>query len=158
MNAAAEKYPANPEIHYERGLALLEKLTPERRTPDHPILAKATASLQKAVMLNSHHYLYALALADAYDAQGKHDMALEQIRNAIADAPLYEEARMALAVHWHRLGQFEKAEEAYLWASKATAANEDGTSGWIDNYRLLLQHAALMRKAESAPASPSSRP
>jgi tetratricopeptide (TPR) repeat protein len=126
-------------------LALLEKLTADQRTPNHPVLKRATADLEKAVSLNAHRYLYALALADAYDAQGRHEEALVQIQKAISQAPLHEESRMALAVHWHRLGDFSRAEDAYLWASQAKAMNEDGTSRWIDNYRLLLQHVVLMR-------------
>ncbi|MEN3941398.1 O-antigen ligase family protein [Prosthecobacter sp. SYSU 5D2] len=145
LNAAVEADPANPVPRYQRALALLEKLTADQRTPDHPVLKRATADLEKVVALNGHHYLYALALADAYDAQGRHNEALAQIRNAIYQSPLHEESRMALAVHWHRQGQFAKAEEAYLWASQAKAMNEDGTSRWIDNYRLLLQHVVLMR-------------
>lgn len=152
LNAAVEADPANPEAHYQRGLALLEKLTAEQRTVSHPVLKRATVDLEKAVALNGHHYLYALALADAYDAQGRHEEARQQILRAIGLAPLHEESRMALAVHWHRQGEFARAEEAYLWASQAKAMNEEGTSRWIDNYRLLLQHAALMRQ------SPPSRP
>lgn len=152
LNASIEADPKNPEARFERGLALLEKLTPEQRTPDHPILKRATEDLEKAVELNRHHYLYALALADAYDAQSRHDEALTQIRQALVLAPLHEESRMALAVHWHRLGQFAKAEDAYLWAGTATAMNEEGSSRWIDNYRLLLQHVALMR--QSPPKQP----
>jgi O-antigen ligase len=145
LNAAAEADPSNPEPHYQRALALLEKLTADQRTPNHPVLKRATADLEKAVSLNAHRYLYALALADAYDAQGRHEEALVQIQKAISQAPLHEESRMALAVHWHRLGDFSRAEDAYLWASQAKAMNEDGTSRWIDNYRLLLQHVVLMR-------------
>lgn len=152
LNAAAEADPANPEAFYLRGLALLEKLTADQRRPDHPVLRRATHDLEKAVALNASHYLYALALADAYDAQSRHEEALVQIRRALVQAPLHEESRMALAVHWHRLGRFVEAEEAYLWAGKANAMNEEGTSRWIDNYRLLLQHAALMR--QSPPSQP----
>lgn len=147
LNAAVETDPANPEAHYQRGLALLEKLTTDQRSPNHPVLKRATQDLEKAVSLNAHHYLYTLALADAYDAQSRHDEALKQIQHAITLAPLHEESRMALAVHWHRLGQFGKAETAYLWAGEAKAMNEEGTSRWIDNYRLMLQHVALMRQS-----------
>ncbi|TDU70784.1 O-antigen ligase [Prosthecobacter fusiformis] len=147
LNAAVETDATNPEAFYQRGLALLEKLTAEQRRPDHPVLKRATADLEKAVALNGHHYLYALALADAYDAQSRHEEALVQIKRALVQAPLHEESRMALAVHYHRLGQFAKAEEAYLWASQAGAMNEEGTSRWIDNYRLLLQHVVLMRQS-----------
>lgn len=146
LNAAVEAGPSNAEAFYERGLERLEKITADQRKAEHPVLKRATEDLERAVALNGGHYLYVLALADAYDAQGRHEEALKQIQRALVLAPLHEESRMALAVHWHRLGQFEKAEEAYLWAGQAKAANEEGTSGWIDNYRLLLQHAALMSK------------
>lgn len=147
LNAAVEADPANAEARYERGLTLLEKLNASQRSPTHPVLKRATEDLEMAVKLNPHHYLYTLALADAYDAQGRHGEALEQLRRAVTLAPLHEESRMALAVHWHRMGHFEKAEAAYLWAGEAKAMNEEGTSRWIDNYRLLLQHVTLMRES-----------
>lgn len=144
LNAAVDADASNPEAVYERGLSLLDKLTADQRSPTHPVLKRATADLEKAVALNPHHYLYALALADAYDAQSRHEEALKQIHNAIALAPLYEESRMALAFHWHRLGDFTQAENAYLWAGDSKSFNEEGTSRWIDNYRLMLQHVSLM--------------
>ncbi|MBB5036856.1 O-antigen ligase family protein [Prosthecobacter dejongeii] len=147
LNAAVDKDPMNPEARYLRGLSLLGKLRADQRTPNHPVLKRATEDLAQAVKLNPHHYLYALALADAYDAQSRHQEALEQLHRALILAPLHEESRMALAVHWHRLGQFEKAEAAYLWAGEAKAMNEEGSSRWIDNYRLLLQHVALIRQS-----------
>jgi len=151
LNAAVDADPSNAEAHYQRGLALLDKLTADQRSPEHPVLKRATVDLEQAVALNRFHYLYALALADAYDAVGRYEEALHQIQHAIALAPLHEESRMALAVHWHRLGDFVQAEQAYLWAGEAPAWNEEGTSRWIDNYRLLLQHAALMRAAPPQP-------
>lgn len=147
LNAAVEADESNPEAHFLRGLALLDKLSADQRSPEHPVLKRATVDLEKAVKLNPHHYLYLLALADAYDAQGKYDEAQKQLQRAIVLAPLHEESRMALAVHWHRLGEFEKAEDAYLWAGQAKAMNEDGTSRWTDNYKMLLQHVALMRQS-----------
>lgn len=147
LTAAVEADSTNAEALYQRGLALLDKLTAEQRAPNHPVLKRATEDLEKAAALNPYRYLHALALADAYDAQSKHDQALEQIRRAIQLSPLHEESRMALAIHHHRLGQFQKAEEAYLWASQARASNEASSSRWVDNYKILLQHAELMRKS-----------
>lgn len=155
LNAAVAASPKLAEARYQRGLALLDKLTAEQRTPNHPVLQRAITDLEVAVKINPYRYLYALALADAYDAVGRHDDALKQIENALKQAPLYEETRMALAMHWHRLGDFHKAEQAYLWAGEAKAMNEEGTSRWTDNYRLLLQHAALMRQAPPVTAPKS---
>lgn len=152
LNAAVEADASNPEALYLRGVALLDKVTADQRSAQHPILKRATADLEKAVALNPHHYLYALALADAYDAVGRYDEALTQIHHAIAQAPLHEESRMALAFHWHRQEKFDQAEAAYLWASEAGAMNPDGTSRWSDNYKLMLQHAAWVRQKTQAQA------
>jgi len=147
LNAAVQTDPTHPEARYERGLALLTKLKVDQSLPDHPVLRRATEDLEKAVALNPYHYLYALTLAYGYDLQGRHDEALKQIQHGITLAPLYEESRMALALHWHRLGEFDKAEQAYLWAAESKAMNEEGSRRWIDNYRLMLQQVSQMRQS-----------
>jgi len=141
----------NPESYYQRGLAALDRLTANDRSPDSPILKQAVADLERAVALNPHSYLYPLALADAYDAVGRYDDAVKSIQRALVLAPLHEEPRLALGMHWHRLGDFERAEMAYLWAKDSKAWNEDGTARWTDNYRLLLEHATLMRGEKKQP-------
>jgi hypothetical protein len=135
----------NPEALYLRGLLRLESLNANARAANEAALREAVADLEASVTLNPFSYLHLLALADAYDALGRYDDALTVIHRAIAMAPLHEEPRLALGMHWHRLGEFEKAEFAYLWAGQSSAWNEEGTARWSDNYRLLLQHAALMR-------------
>jgi tetratricopeptide (TPR) repeat protein len=137
--------PTNPEPLYLRGLARLNAVTPDKRSPTHPGLVQATADLETAVALNPASYLHQLALADAYDAQGRFDDALNTLHHAIEMAPLHEEPRLALGIHWHRLGEFEKAEMAYLWAGQSRAWNEEGTTRWTDNYKVLLEHAKQMR-------------
>jgi hypothetical protein len=46
----------------------------------------------------------------------------DAIQRALTLAPLYEEPRLALGMHYHRLGKFEEAEFAYLWAGQAKGA------------------------------------
>ncbi|HCN78060.1 MAG TPA: hypothetical protein DIT13_12810 [Verrucomicrobiales bacterium] len=143
---AAAASPGNPEVHYQRGLALLEKVDADKRDAAQADLEAAAAALAEAVALNPARYLHHLALADACDALGRHDEAFGHVRSALALAPVHEEPRLALGIHWHRLGDFARAERAYLWASEAGAWNDEETARWPDNYRLLLQHAALMRR------------
>jgi O-antigen ligase len=145
LNQAVEADPRNGESFYQRGLARLNQLNAAQRSPTHPVLKRAATDLEQAVTLNPHSYLYQLALADAYDAQSRHDEALRAVQRALELAPLHEEPRLALGIHWHRLRDFEKAELAYLWAGQSRAWNEEGTARWIDNYRMLLQDAAFMR-------------
>lgn len=145
LDEAARLDPGNPEVFYQRGLTVLDGMTAQDRSPESPALKLATADLERAVSLNPHSYLYQLALADALDAQGRPDEALRSIQRAIELAPLHEESRLALGVHWHRLGQWKQAEEAYLWASQAKAMNKEGTANWLSSYRLMVQHAALVR-------------
>lgn len=138
--------PANPSAHYQLGLALLEGVTAETRVQSRPALETAAAHLRRAVELNPASHLHHLALADALDALGQHPQALDAIHTALALAPLHEEPRHALGIHWHRLGALRQAENAYLWAAEARAWNTDGSARWVDSYRLLLQHAALLRR------------
>jgi Tfp pilus assembly protein PilF len=77
-------------------------------------------------------------------ALGLPDRALSEIQRALTLAPLYEEPRLALALFYHRQREFQKAEEAYLWASKASAANARGTVTWLAAYRQLLMDAGSL--------------
>ena len=99
--------------------------------------------LTRATTLNPYNYLYQLALADALDAAGKNDAAFQAIQRALTLAPLYEEPRLALGMHYHRMKRYQEAEFAYLWAGKAKALNPEGTTNWLDSYRELLRQTAL---------------
>ena len=145
LDEAARLDPTNGEVLYQRGLAVLDTLTEKDRAPDSPVLKQVIADLKRAAELNPHNYLYDLALADAYDAVSRPDDALAAIQEAIKLAPHHEEPRVALGIHWHRLAQWEKAEAAYLWARESWAQNRPDTANWLSSYRIMLQHAALMR-------------
>jgi tetratricopeptide (TPR) repeat protein len=106
--------------------------------------------LKRACLLNPFSHLYWLALADALDAAGKRDEAMAAIHRALMLAPLYEEPRLALGFHHHRMGQFEEAEFAYLWAGQAKALNSEGTTNWLESYRQLLGHTAVLAERERA--------
>ncbi|MDZ4289559.1 MAG: O-antigen ligase family protein [Prosthecobacter sp.] len=145
LTQAIEADPNNPESLYQRGLVRLNGLNADKNLATHPVLKKAVADLEACVALNPSSYLHQLALADGYDAQKRYDEGLGAIRQALLAAPLHEEPRLALGMHWHRLGKFEEAEMAYLWAGQSLAWNEEGTARWIDTYRVMLQHAAIVR-------------
>ncbi|MES2598100.1 MAG: O-antigen ligase family protein [Verrucomicrobiota bacterium] len=145
LDEAARLDPTNGEIFYQRGLAVLDTLTDKDRAPDSPVLKQIIEDLEHAISLNPHNHLYHLALADAYDAIGRYKDALASIQRAIQLAPHHEEPRVALGIHWHRLGDWERAEAAYLWGRESWAMNQGDTANWLSSYRLMLEHAALMR-------------
>lgn len=142
LDAALSLDPTNPEAYFQRGIMVLDTLNGEQRLPDSQLLKTAAHDLEQAVTLNPFNYLYRLALADALDAQGQPDKALQAIQRAIQLAPLHEEPRLALGLHWHGLGQWEKAEAAYLWAARARAMNKAGTANWLSSYHMLLEQVA----------------
>lgn len=136
--------PRNAVLAYQHGIALMDSIH-SRMTKD-AYLRTVDASLKaltRATTLNPWNYLYQLALADALDAAGKNDAAFQAIQRALALAPLYEEPRLALAMHYHRLKQYEQAEFAYIWAGQAKVPNPEGTANWLETYRELLRQTAL---------------
>jgi tetratricopeptide (TPR) repeat protein len=148
---ATELDPRNAALAYQRGLALMDSYQPG--LPDEKrrgVIDQMVIELKRACLLNPFSHLYWLALADALDAAGKHDEAMAAIQRALVLAPLYEEPRIALGFHHHRLGQFEEAELAYLWAGQAKAMNSEGTTNWLESYRQLLRHTAVLAERERA--------
>ena len=144
--------PRNAVLAYQHGVALMDSIRSDMGKDAY--LRTVDASLQeltRATALNPHNYLYQLALADALDAAGKNDAAYQAVQRALTLAPLYEEPRLALGMHYHRLKQYPRAEFAYIWASKAQAMNPEGTRNWLDTYRELLRQTAL--EAEQARAA-----
>lgn len=150
LDAAARLDPTNPDIFYQRGLAVLNTLTQKDRASSSPALQQVIADLERACQLNPHHHLYPLALADAYDAINRPQQGLASIQRSLANAPWHEEPRLALGIHWHRLQNWTEAEKAYLWAREARAKNPPGTANWLSSYRLMLQHAAQLRTRRPA--------
>ncbi len=151
LDEAARLSPGQAEVFYQRGLAALEQLTEKDRSPPSAALQGAVQDLEKATQLNGRNFLSHLALADAYDAIGRTDDALRSIQVALALAPHHEEPRLALGIHWHRLADWPQAERAYLWAREAWARNDQKQAGWLESYRLLLQHVALIRRQAASP-------
>ena len=148
---AVEIDTRNAALANQHGLALMESIKPGMTEEKYRrVVDTSVTELQRAAMLNPFSYLYQLALADALDAAGKTDAAMDAIQRALTLAPLYEEPRMALGMHYHRLGKFEEAEFAYLWAGQAKALNHEGTTNWLDNYRQLLRHTAILAERERA--------
>lgn len=156
---AVEMDPRNAVLAYQHGLALMDSIKPTMTKDAYlQTLDASMKELTRATALNPHNYLYQLALADALDAAGKNDAAYQAIQQALALAPLYEEPRMALGMHYHRLRQYKEAEFAYIWASQARAMNPEGTTNWLENYRELLRHTALeAEQARAALSQPQGR-
>ncbi|WP_395751575.1 O-antigen ligase family protein [Prosthecobacter sp.] len=144
--------PRNAVLAYQHGMALMDSINPGM-TKDAYLRAvdASMRELSRATTLNPYNYLYQLALADTLDASGNYDAAFQAIQRALTLAPLYEEPRMALGMHYHRLKKYPEAEQAYLWAGQAKALNPEGTVNWLDNYRELLRQTAL--EAEQARAA-----
>lgn len=151
FETATRMDPRNAVLAYQHGVALMDSIRQDMTKDTY--LRTVDASLKeltRATALNPHNYLYQLALADAQDAAGRHDAAFQSVQRALALAPLYEEPRLALGMHYHRLKQYGQAESAYLWAGQAKVLNPEGTINWQDNYRELLRQTALEAEKERA--------
>lgn len=148
---AAKLDPRNPVIAYDYAMALMDSYKPDKPEVERRrIIDASVEEMERATVLNPYHYLYQLALADALDAAGKNDDALHAIQQAITLAPLYEEPRIALGRHWHRLREFEQAEYAFLWARYARVFNPEGTANWREAYLQLLSDSAILAERERA--------
>lgn len=151
--------PRNAVLAYQHGLALMDSYKPDKPEAERRrIIDASVIELTRATALNPWNYLYQVALADALDAAGKNDAALLAIQRALVLAPLYEEPRLALGMHYHRLRKFEEAEFAYLWAGQAKAMNREGTLNWLESYRQLLSDTNyLAERARKAGIEAQSR-
>jgi len=160
MAHAAAADPRNAVLAYQHGLDLMDSVKPEMPKEVYmPIIELLVAELTRATTLNPYNYLYQLALADGLDAAGRHEEALQAVRRALRLAPLYEEPRMALGMHLHRVGSFEEAEAAYLWARDSQVKNPPGVVNWQHNYRQLLRHTSILaRRARAALSQPDGQP
>jgi tetratricopeptide (TPR) repeat protein len=146
---ATETDPRNAILAYQHGLALMDSYKPDKVEEERRrIIDASVTELTRATTLNPHNFLYQVAFADALDAAGKNDAALQAIQRALVLAPLYEEPRLALGMHYHRLRKFEEAEFAYLWAGQAKALNREGTLNWLESYRQLLSDTNFLAERE----------
>ncbi len=149
--SAAAADPRNAVLAYQYGTMLVDSVRQDMRKEDYLRTVDAAAvALTHATELNPWNFRYQLALADALDAQKKPDAALQAVRRALALAPLYEEPRLALGMHYHRLRQFEMAEITYLWAGQAKAMLPEGRANWLEAYRQLLSDTAALAERERA--------
>jgi len=149
--SAAAADPRNAALAYQYGTMLVDSVRQDMRKEDYLRTVDAAAvALTHATELNPWNFRYQLALADALDAQKKPDAALQAVRRALALAPLYEEPRLALGMHYHRLRQFEMAEITYLWAGQAKAMLPEGRANWLEAYRQILSDTAALAERERA--------
>ncbi len=150
LDKVIQSDPQNGEAFYLRAINTVDTLSAESRVTQKEALLEAATDLEKAMALNPYKYLYPLAYADVCDAQALHAKAREAIMKAIQLAPLHEEPRLALAVHYHRLSQWAEAEACYLWARMSKAMNPDGVANWQSGYALLLRHVAQTHQSPAA--------
>lgn len=155
LAASIEIDGQDADAFHRRGLAWLNVVQPGKSpAANFRAVEKAAADFQKAVELNPRAFLHPLGLADAQDALGRHDEAKAMIERAIRLAPNYEEPRLALAIHHHRLRQWAEAERAYLWAGEAPAATTGGDMRWNDGYFQMLRDAASEAAKTAAKTQP----
>jgi len=135
----------NFSLFYDRGLLRIESLHLFSENERAPKLEAARADLETAHQLNPFHPFILLALADVYDASGEGTLALESIEKAMRLAPTSMAPRLSLAIHFHRHQQWDKAEQAYQSALKATAhTNMDA----FDLYQIFKKDAKGFNEAQ----------
>lgn len=146
LGRAVEKDPLNADIWYQRGLTRLESAGGQPAIIAKLMLERAVMDFERSWKLNPYNVFTALALADTYDALGRKDEALRMIKSAIPLAPISENPRLSLALHYHRNQMWEKADQAYLWAGDAKA---DKTREWYYLYMQMQSDAAVMSEQEN---------
>ncbi|MEI6535072.1 MAG: O-antigen ligase family protein, partial [Verrucomicrobiaceae bacterium] len=138
--------PANAQSWHTRGLERLEQAAGKPMKTGSKMLEDAVLDLEQSRKLNPYDPFPAMALADALDALGRHAEAEKSILDACREAPLYQQPRVSLAIHLNRLKKWNEAEEAYLWASEASAGRY--SDEWLEMYHQML------RAAQQAPSHP----
>ncbi len=150
LTRAIEIDARNFETWYQRGVVWLEQSSAEKSQRANERAAQnAAADLAQSAQLNPQSYLVAVALADAQDLLGKREAAEKSIAIAIANAPTYEEPRLALAFHYEQQRDWKSAERAYLWAMQAPTANRDKTLRWNDGYFRMIERATKAAKRDA---------
>lgn len=131
--------PHNARLWEQRGSARITAASGKPVELAQSLLRRAVADLEQARRLNPHSLTAALELVDALTPLGEMNKASKVIGEAIALAPIFEAPRIALARHYYRLQRWREAEEAYFFASEASA----GKSGdWFAEYRQMLKDAS----------------
>ena len=144
LERALKSDPQNAELHYRRGLARLRNGLNPATEDGKAALELVAEDFRTAVDINPWRYLYAVALTDALDAQGRTSEALVSAMMAIRAAPQHEEARLALAMHYTRTGELEDAERAFLWARQSSAQHIGEEASSLDFYREMLRLGQLL--------------
>ncbi|MCB1227567.1 MAG: O-antigen ligase family protein [Verrucomicrobiales bacterium] len=143
---------AQPELQAAQGERLLSLLETSAEAEKRELwMRQAEQHFRRAGELNPFNYEYALALADVLQVEQDQEGALREIHRALTLAPLYEEPRLSLALFHHRQLRFDDAEKAYLWASRAEAANVAGTFNWWQGYEKMLETVRQMSQPGAAP-------
>ncbi len=145
LSKAVELDPANAQTWHERGLLQIKMAEGQPWKSGRMLLEGASGDLEKSHQLNPYDFYPTLDLANTQDALGKHAEAEKMIAEACIAAPLFQQPRLALAIHLNRLKDWAGADEAYLWASEARAGIY--SDEWRDFYQEMLRSA----QSESPP-------
>jgi tetratricopeptide (TPR) repeat protein len=138
LSQALRYDPDNASTWHERGLAEISEAGGKSMRQAQPFLKTAAADLEMSLQLNPFNGYPALALADVYDVEGRHDDAEKMIHQALRTMPWHVTPRLALARHFHRMRRWMEAEEAYLWASEGRAYTPEN---WYTEYMGMLKDA-----------------
>ena len=155
IDKAIARDPVNADYWYQRALTRVDQWKPELPAGlQKRLLEKAAADLKEAVRINPQHYLYSTAQVDVLDRLGLENEALKAALQAVKAAPWHEEARLSLAIHYHRWQHFREAEQAYLWAGASRASNKEGELNWVGGYQQLLSDAVRQKMGKAKATAP----
>ena len=122
---------------------------------DHATLAEAEGAAEAACRIDPDAPTAQVALARILRTTGRQDAAIEQLEEVLARHPRPDEAYRELGRSYERVGDLEKAEDAYR---AATALNSGGWSTWNSLGTFLMVQgryedalACFERAAELAP-------
>jgi O-antigen ligase len=131
--------PKNARFWEQRGSVRISAAAGQPMVLAQGLLKRAASDLEQARRLNPNSLTAALELVDALTLLGEMDKAAQVIADAVVMAPLFEAPRLALARHYFRLQQWDRAEQAYFFVAEARA----GKSGdWFTEYRQMLKDAS----------------
>ncbi len=121
LTRAVELDPANAQSWFERGQLRVKEAEGQPWEAGKATLERAVGDLQQSLKLNPYDFYPMLDLAHVLDVLGRHAEAEKVIVAACKAAPLFQQPRLALAIHWNRLKDWAAADAAYLWAYDAKA-------------------------------------
>jgi O-antigen ligase len=120
LNKAKQLDPDNHRIYFTSGAGWLEGMREDMPSSlKESMLRKAAAEFEEARRLFPQDIYILTALGNCLDGLGANDVAEERFLEALEWGPSFQSTRLAYAVHLHRMGRFDEAEEAYSLALQA---------------------------------------